>query len=183
MDSLLDTNYYVYYNKETGDILSVTNELHSVFTDKINISFKIYERLVTGKDKFSDYRIGTRLDETLDIIPIADDRYNVNSKLLSWITDKHCSDTDIIIEWHSHTNVWKVSLATNRTITVDSFIFFIVLNHDFDFLIRSFDISVPSLLKSPIYFPFETKFEEDFSKISIATKNNGYKVGLIKLYE
>lgn len=183
MDNSLDTNYYVYYNKETGDILSVTNELHSIYTDKINISFDAYERLVTGKDKFSDYRVGTRLDETIDIIPIADDRYNFNNKMLSWIVDIPNKDTDIVIEWHKHTNVWKFSLATSRTITVESFMFFVVLNHDFDFLIRCFDLSVLNLLKEPIYFPFETKFEEDITKINIATKNNGYSVGLITLYE
>lgn len=178
----IDTGYYVYYNKETGALLSATNEKHLVFTDKINVSLDVYERLVSGKDKFSDYRVGEKTSGVLSLIPIIEDQYNFKNKRLHWIKD--CPDgIDIKIEWHGHTKVWKFSLVSKKITYIDKIMIFVVLDDDLDFLVRSFKINVPSLLNSPLYIPFDNKFEEDISKISVTAASSTYTYGLITLNE
>ena len=188
MSNLLETKYYVYYDKETGTILSVTNEIHSFYQHNVEISFDSYERLVSGIDKFSDYRIGTKVDGAIGLVLLEEERYNFKNKLLTWIDSMPSRKTDFIVEWHRATQVWKFSLSEygkSRLITdVPQIVsFFVTLHSDFDFLVRSFDIKVPGLFVEPVYLPFENKFEDDITQLEIATKTGNFSYGLVILDE
>lgn len=188
MSSLLDAIYYVYYDKESGNILSVTNETHSFYQDFIEIPFDSYERLVSGIDKFSDYRVGAKLDGSMGLVLLEEDRYNFKNKLLTWIDSEPNSKTDFIIEWHYSTQVWKFSLSDYGKLRLikdapQVISFFVTLHSDFDFLVRTFEINVPELFIEDIYIPFKNKFENDITQLEIAIKTGNFSYGLAILNE
>ena len=56
-------NYYVYFDKKTGQILSVGNEPESRFEHAIRTSLEEVEGFLTNKLKFKDYLVGYKRDQ------------------------------------------------------------------------------------------------------------------------
>ncbi len=46
---------YVYYNKKTGEILSVTNRKDDAYENGIEVNFEDVEKFLTGEWHFSDF--------------------------------------------------------------------------------------------------------------------------------
>lgn len=179
-----ETKFYVYYDDETKEILSVSNEKNSVFTNFIEIPFERYEFLVSGAEKFSEYRIGTRLDNTLGLIPVTENKYAFKNEILSWITEPPTDSTELVLEWNKENKVWKFELSSRCLSTLSLYItnqqllFFIILESDFDFLIRTIQVDAYNLTLGPVYIPFNSKFEEDVGRISVSTKTVFKSYGL-----
>jgi hypothetical protein len=184
MNDILETNYFVYYDKKTNHILSVTNEIHAVFEDKITVSPETYERLVTGVDKFSDYRVGQTADGATELVSIIKEQYCFNYKLLTMIKDTPDINTNLVVEWHEKTKVWKFCLSKFPQGELPHMLMiFATLNNDYDFLIRKFEIDVDQLIKGPMYIPFDNKFELQIENVSIFTKTNALSYGLRVIHE
>lgn len=184
MSEHLATKFFVYYDKKTNHILSVTNELHAVFEDKIEVSAEVYERLVTGIDKFSDFRVSPSQEGVFELVSIIKDRYCFNYKLLTQIKNKPTSDSNIVVEWHKKTKVWKFSFSKLPLVEVPhKVIIFATLNNDYDFLVRTFEIDINELIGGEIYIPFDNKFENDISNLNIFTKTSILSYGLLIVNE
>jgi len=69
-------------------------------------------------------------------------------------------------------------------IATDKVKFFITLENDFDFLIRTIDINLTSLIADTVIVPFITMLELEIDKISISSKtvfdSYGLKIWKIK---
>lgn len=172
-------HFYVYY-LDDNSIVAVTNYKNTDYTNSIEVDFDQYERLVTGKDKFEDFHVGTVVDEagnaTLGIVShrlLLD--HSFKNRLLPWIDTE--SDThDISIVWDEGNQHWMFSASknlkeryTSNQLPVTEILFFVTLGNDPNFLIRTINIGLKDLITDPIFAKFNTTWESTIDSISITS--------------
>lgn len=169
------TGYYVYYDKKTGALLSVTNEESKEYEYGISVEFKEIEKLLTGEQKFNEFVVRDN-GNNLELVPVENQGYVFKNNLTEQIVESD-ADADLVVEWNKNLAQWNFSLSSNYkknyagNITATKAIFFVTLENDFDFLIRTIVIDINDLLSSEsIAVDFDSKFENDISKISISTR-------------
>jgi hypothetical protein len=167
--------YYVYYDKKTGGILSVSNEKSPNYEYGIELPFEDVEKLLSGEWKFSDYMVGHTKGK-YNIISSTAPAYAFKHNLFEWIVEQD-KETDCIVEWNSSRKSWIFSLSNsykkthNDVMTIPKLIFFVTMASDFDFLIRTISVDTQTLLASPNFeVPFESTIENRIDKISISSK-------------
>ena len=182
--------YYVYYDKKTGSILSATNEVSTRYDYGIEVLFEDIEKFISGEWKFQDYVIGYKNPDdksTLAILSRDYLGYTFKNSMVEWITEQS-KDTECVVEWDGPNSKWNFYLDNdfkkhyNNTILDTQLMFFVTLETDFDFLIRTIFVKIPLLLAEPILsVPFESTIESKIDKISISTKNvfKSYKLKVI----
>lgn len=175
----LKLTHYVYYDKKSGKILSVGNEENKQYEHGIQVEFKEIEGFLTGVWDFKDYLVGYKRDtegnSQLGIVPATDQGYAFKNTVFEWIseTDK---EVECLVTWHKPSSSWKFSI--NKSLTHDyesilapKLVFFITLEHDFDFLVRTIFIDLQDLISSEeLSIPFTTNVENKIDKISISSK-------------
>lgn len=177
---LLSPKYYVFYEKRSGKILSVGNEKDSRFEYGIEISFEEIENLLTGKWHFRDYLVGYKRDidgtSRLGIVPNSEQGYTFKNNIFEWISET-TKKTECLVTWNHPEKSWEFSLDDKakkhygETMLVPKLVFFVTLESDFDFLIRTIFIDSLDLISSEkISIPFESKIESKIDKISISSK-------------
>ena len=185
--------YYAYYDKISKVLLAITNEVHPEYTDFLEVDFDTYERLVSGKEKFSDYLLGHVKEEektVLKLMPKLEHAYHFKNTMLEIIVDDVTKNTDLIVEWNNVNKEWNFFLSqegksrlAQRT-TDSKILFFVILESDYNFLIRTIDINSNDLVtKYCVGIPFTTDIETQLDKISIATKLIFESYGLRKIDE
>lgn len=171
--------YYVYYDKKTGAILSATNEKSTVFEHGIEVEFSDIENLLNGSHNFKDYAVGhKRLADNatvMAIIPIGNDGYTFKNNVFEWISNN--PHAECIVEWNGPLKQWNISLsdAVKKTykdyILTSKLVFFVTLESDLDFLVRTIYVDLQDLLdQTVINIPFTTSLEHKIDKISISSK-------------
>lgn len=182
--------YYVYYDKKTGNILSVSNEKSSKYEYGIEVLFSDIEKLMSGEWKFQDYTVGYKNpDDKSTLCVLSRDHlgYTFKNNTVEWVTEQS-NDTDCIVEWNKLNKCWNFYLDNefkktyNNTILDTQLMFFVTLETDFDFLIRTIFVKISKLLlDNVVSIPFESNLESNINKISISTKNvfKSYKLKVI----
>lgn len=179
--NLLDIphTYYVYYNKKTGNILSVTNEISTKYDRGIEVPFSDVEKFITGEWKFYDYTVGYKNPDdksTLSVLSRDHLGYTFKNSMVEWITE-HSKYSECVVEWDNPNSSWNFYLDDafkkhyNNTILDTQLVFFVTLETDFDFLIRTIFVRIPKLLTDDkVSIPFESNIEKKITQISISTK-------------
>jgi hypothetical protein len=172
--------YYAYYDEKNGNILSVTNEKNAGHAAGIEISYDEFDKFVSGREKFSDFLIGhvrTPDNKTiLSIMPTSDQGYAFKNNIFEWITSPPLVSTELVVTWDANKRNWSFDISTeckDRLLTgvcPSKFIFFVMLSDDFDFLIRTIMIETSDLINGQVNVVFNSKFEDDITRISIASK-------------
>ena len=173
--------YYAYYEKSTGELISITNEKSVVHDHGIEITEGEYQKLLNGVELFSKYRVGyakTPEGKTaLALVPITDHGYSFRSNMFEWIVDPPTTDTELTVVWNKEETQWDFILSKecknkmSDALVPSKLLFFVMLGSDFDFLVRTIDIPTNDLITSDkISIPFNTHLETRIDKISIATK-------------
>lgn len=171
-------SYYVYYDNKTGQILSVTNEKSDKYEYGFSAQFEEVENFLTGKCKFIDYIVSyKRLSENateLGIMPKTSEEYSFRNNVFEWITQNN-KDSDLTVVWNGNSRAWRFLLKPGlidrcKNLLTPRLVFFVTLEDDFDFLIRSIYIDTEQLSDHEVVVPFSTDIENKFNKISISTK-------------
>jgi hypothetical protein len=172
--------FYIHYDKKTGEIVSASNEINTAYST-IETTHDVHERFLYGIEKFSDYQVGlikTSDNQTiLSLVQKVDQGYAFKNNMFEWIQDAPNKSTECTVTWDKINQQWTFSLSKKcqerikeSTIT-DSLLFFVMLENDFDFLIRTISFNIQDLLSiEEIKRPFESRLEQDITKISIASK-------------
>lgn len=173
-------SHYLYFDKRSGQILTVTNEPDPSYEHGLNLPYDEVEEFLSGKRKFKDYLVGYKKDSTgktqLSIVPASDQGYAFKNNVFEWI--KETSDNvECQVAWNGPRKRWEFKL--NRAvvgyydvIAAPKLVFFVTLEEDFDFLIRTIFINMQDLILNPegFYVPFENNLESKLNKISISSK-------------
>ena len=172
-------NYYVYFDKKTGQILSVGNEPETRFEHAIRTPLEHVEGFLTGRWKFKDYLIGYKRDQAgvsnLAIVPVTDQGYAFKNNVFEWITETN-DKVECLVTWNGPAKSWDFKIADNSkdyydVVVAPKLVFFVTLENDFDFLLRTIFINLADLITSDVIsFPFESNIEHKIDKISISSK-------------
>lgn len=180
MAKLLSPKYYVFYEKRSGKILSVGNEKDSRFEYGIEVPYDDIEHLLTGEWHFRDYLVGYKRDvdgnSRLSIVPNTEQGYIFKNNIFEWITETK-KKVECLVTWNGLNKCWEFSLdektrkAYSDTMLVPKLVFFVTLESDFDFLIRTIFIEALDLVSSEkVTIPFDSNIENKIDKISISSK-------------
>lgn len=181
--------YYLHYDQKTGKILSISNEKTEKDEHSLEVSFEEYADFIHEVKKAQDHIIGYAKDNEgknkLVAIPSADQHYGFRNNVFEWITEPPNKTTELIVTWNGSTNEWVFQLSdlAKKRVSkgmVTTTVFFVMLENDFDFLIRSMLIDVSDLIEnSQIHIPFISNIEHQIKKISISSKIYFQSYGLI----
>jgi len=170
--------FYAHYDKKTGEIFSIGNEINPVYPSRIEITQYEHDRFLYGHEKFSDYQIGyIRTADNTTILALAakaEHGYAFKNNVFEWISEPPTATTELIVSWSKQSWTFSISEACRErikeNITVETIPFFVMLANDFDFLIRTIFVNVQDLiLHDKIEKLFESRLEQDITKISIAS--------------
>jgi hypothetical protein len=181
---------FVYYNKKTGNIELITNERQGKKKNFIEIDPDLYSKLVSNEYNPLDYAAGYLRDPNGSVVLslVKKERkeiYVFRSTEFVSITNPPTKDTELIISWKKKS--WEFELSSsaksriNNSLDQSMLMFFVTLESDFDFLIRTIFIEPYELrTKKKIIIPFETEYEQNIDKISIASKLSLQSYGIQK---
>jgi hypothetical protein len=175
---LTDT-YYAYYDKNTKQLLSITNEKSNLYQDFLEVDYDTYSKLVSGKEKFSDYLLGhvvTDEKTVLKLMTTVEHSYNFKNVMLDIITENKIKNPELIVEWSASKKSWNFIITAESRARLSSkvdsskILFFIILESDYDFLVRTIDVDTMKLFSNlNVSIPFQTNLENKIDKISVAT--------------
>jgi hypothetical protein len=172
--------YYVYYNKKSGKILSIGNERDDSYEYGIEATWPEVEKLIDGSWSFNDYLVGYKRQpdgsSLLAVVPNTEHGYIFKNNIFEWITDNN-EKAECIVAWNGPSECWEFSLndsvkaVYSDSLLIPKLVFFVTLETDFDFLIRTIFVDSVDLISSKqISVPFTTKIEKRIDKISISSK-------------
>jgi hypothetical protein len=182
--------YYAYFNPETEKFHSSSNMLDLSLTHYAIIKVDEHIALCSGKIKLDDCMLDKQVDfdGTITyklITPQLQNEFNFQNTLLEWVLESPVKDTEFTIEWNKVDRQWVFYISdAGREILEgpmydSTLVFFVMLETDFDFLIRTFYIKLHTILKEgKLVYDFESKLEDDISKLSISTRRFFNSYGL-----
>lgn len=176
----LTPKYYVYYNKKSGKILSIGNEKDDTYEYGIESTWAEVEKLIDGSWSFNDYLVGYKRQadgtSVLAVVPNTEQGYIFKNNIFEWITDSNDA-AECIVTWNGPNQCWDFSLSESvrvvyaESLLVPKLVFFVTLETDFDFLVRTIFVETLDLISSEkISVPFTTNVEKKINKISISSK-------------
>jgi hypothetical protein len=183
-------SYYAYFNPETEKFHSSSNVLDLSLTHYAKITEDDHRDICLGKLKLVDCILDKQVDFDGSIIyklltPQLYNEFNFQNTLLEWVSDIPNSDTNFVIEWNKSDRQWMFYVTDEGRKILDggmydsTLVFFVMLETDFDFLIRTFYIKLHDILKlGRLGFDFESKMEDDIHKLSISTRRFFNSYGL-----
>lgn len=178
--------YYAYYDKATGRICSITNEKSVVYKHFIKIDIDEYTKFCNEEWLTEDYIVVA--GKTLAALD--GKSYDFKSSIFEWIIDPSTIDTDLSIVWNSPSQHWEFKLSKKsrndiaELSTAGKLIFFVTLEHDFDFLVRTIVININDLVQVDKFIvPFASNLEKNIEKISISSVRTFKTYGLDIVYE
>jgi hypothetical protein len=176
----LTPKYYAHYDRKTGVLLAVGNERDDRFEYGIETTFDEIEKIMDGTWFMKDFVVGNKRqsDGTLKlaIIPNTEQGYIFKNSLFEWITETD-DNAECQVIWNGKDKCWDFSLNQSvKVVYSDSLlapklVFFVTLETDFDFLVRTIFVETTDLMSSEkLSVPFTTNFEHHSDKISISSK-------------
>jgi hypothetical protein len=182
--SQLSSLYKVYFDKDNGNILSITNEENQNFLNSIEIEYELVKDFFTGKRSSSNYKV-VFIDQTTPTI-ISKNDADVNVISIEEIPKVCHWDSMFTVENYPLRNQWGFQLRPDqRTILKEhnlntAFEVFVVDKDNNNFLIRSLKIFLKDIIDSDrIYIPYESKKEENIENKIFVRKffsTAGYQV-------
>ncbi len=173
-------SHYVYFDKKSGQILAVTNEEDPSYENVLNLPFDEVEDFLSGKLKFKDYLVGYKKNNQgatqLAIVPASDQGFAFKNNVFEWIKETN-EQVECLVTWNKSSTRWEFKLSQNilnyyDVVAAPKLVFFVTLEEDFDFLVRTIFINMQDLILNPngFYVPFKNKIEHRLDKISISSK-------------
>lgn len=180
--------YYAYFDPETDKVFLVTNVLHPKHSHYAKITKDQHRELCDGKVKFEEciidrqFNIAGEIEHKLITRQMMDE-FNFKNKSLMWVSDTPTDSTEFIVGYSS--NQWEFCVTdAGRNILEgamydSTLVFFVTLETDFDFLVRTFYIRLHDVLKAgKIVYDFESNFEKNIKHLSITTRKFFNSYGL-----
>jgi len=174
--------YYAYFNPETEKFFSSSNVLDSTIIHYAIIKEDEHRDICAGNLKLTDCILDKHIDFDGSILyklltPQMYNEFNFQNSLLEWINNAPVKYTEFIIEWDLPNRQWIFYVTDEGRKILDggmydsTLVFFIMLETDFDFLVRTFYIKLHEILKAgKLVYNFESKIEDNISNLSISTR-------------
>lgn len=187
--------YRIYFNLETGELLAASNEVRSEYDYSLTVQYDQYESFVSGNEEFKNWSaVKTKTFDNeygVELVRKEFQGHTFRNNMFEWIVDPPTKTTELIVHWDELNNQWIFMISNgarqryyDKQIATKIIKFFITLENDFDFLIKTIDIELHDLLSDKVIVPFTTTLESQIDKISISSKtvfdSYGLKVWKVK---
>ena len=187
--------YYAYYNT-TGEITAVSNSLLNNDDSFLQISYEMFEQFVMGKEQFKDWVVNRTRNSSnefgVEIVNKINQSRTFKNNMFEQIKSEPTDDTEITVHWDQYNKKWIFIMSDNaRQRVYDNEIgtkhlsFFVTYSSSFNFLIRTIDIPVASLIFDKVEIPFQSDRELKNKNINLSTKHvfDNYALVIWKEYE
>lgn len=175
------TTYYAYYDK-VGNITAVSNQLLEEHDTFIQITYEIFENFVTCREIFSNWVVNKTKNSSNDfgveLVLRSQQSATFKNNMFEIIQEIPDEDPEVTVHWDGYYKRWIFVLSDKaRQRIYDNEIgskvvtFYIAYEHSFDFLIRTIEIQIESLIADKVIIPFAHKIEEEYSKINVSTRS------------
>lgn len=185
-------NYYIYYDPKTGEIQSISNEIDKNYKAGIQVDFDEISGFLDGKMRMFDYKIGYKKlpnkDVVLGIVHKDSNGYSFKNNVFEWIKENN-NEADCLVTWDGKKKTWTFQLNDHvkkfiNIVLQERAVFFVILEEDFDFLVRTISVRLGELLENDtVEVPFSSELEHDFDKIAIASRMMFKSYGLRIIHE
>jgi hypothetical protein len=187
--------YRIYFNLETGELLAASNEVRPEYDYSLTVQYEQYEAFVSGREEFKNWSaVKTKTFDNeygVELVQKEFQGHTFRNNMFEWIIDPPTTSTELIVHWDEFNNQWIFMMSNgarqkvyDKKIITKIIKFFITLENDFDFLIKTIDIELHNLLSDKVVVPFTTTLETQIDKISISSKtvfdSYGLKVWKVK---
>jgi len=173
--------YYLYYDLESGNLLAFTNERQTKYDHELVVNYETYDKFVSGRELFKDWIvIRTKNPDNasgVDLVHRIEQEIYFKNNMFEWIKHEPTADTEFTIHWAEGEKQWIFLLSDSarqriydKEIKNYELTFFVTLETDFDFLIRTIKFKTSGLLGDKVCIPFEHDLEMQIDKISISTR-------------
>jgi hypothetical protein len=156
--------YKVYFSKDTGDILSITNEENLEFTNSIDVDYATVRPFLIGKRQLSNYKI-IFADQTTPTI-VSKSEGDVKSAAIEQVPLVDNWDSMFTIENYPLLEQWGFQLRPDQRDTLQShnlnttFEVYVVDKNNSNMLIRSIKMSLHDLINTDrLYIPHTSSRE------------------------
>lgn len=177
---MAELTHYIHYDRKTGQIIGVSNFDDKSFEYSLNVTFEEARDFVNGTLKFKDFLVGYKKDSNgktyLGLVAAADHGYSFKNNTFEWIKETS-EDVECLVTWNGPGKRWEFQLDQSskdyyNVAAAPKLVFFVTLEEDFDFLIRTIFINIQDLILSDlkVVVPFESNIESRIDKISISSK-------------
>jgi hypothetical protein len=166
--------YRIYYDKDNGDIISITNEMSDIPYETVEVEFALVERFLTGKDNFIFFRVEFDEEDAVKFVNKKESPVVFKSNIVEYIRAVKHNDAILQVIWSSKNWAFKIDkefLKNPRSKSLNSKInFFVTKENNINFLIRSMEIKIKDLVDNEyVYIEFTTKEEENIKDIAMFT--------------
>lgn len=152
------SKYYLHYNSETGEIISVSNE-KAINMLSIEIDVDTASAFMSGAKKFLYHTVDIN-DKTLKSTVNLE---TTSSSGLILINNLSTGNEHLNVQWTNKIG-WNFNLFYG---TPADLVFYITLKHDLNYLIRTININQKQMSET---IPFEFEIEKDINNIAVLTK-------------
>lgn len=186
----VELQYFAYYDPDTEQILAVTNEPVSNYTHWAVITSSQHRDIMKGTVNLRDCLIDRyiKADGNIEAKLITKQLYEeftFKNKSFTWINDAPADSTEFVVEYNKQDRQWTFAITqAGRDNLADksmnnTLVFFVMLETDFDFLIRTVYLQIYDLLRTDkIRIDFESEIENRIELLSIASKTFFNSYGL-----
>lgn len=164
--SQVSSLYKIYFDKDNGNILSITNEENQNFLNSIEIEYDLVKDFFTGKKISSNYKV-VFIDQTTPTIVSKNDT-DVNIVNIEEMPRVEHWDSMLTVENYPLQNQWGFQLRPDQRIILKehnlntAFEVFVVDKDNNSFLIRSLKIFLKDIIDSDrIYIEYESEKEKN----------------------
>jgi len=179
--------YKVYFDKETGGILSITNEENIEFTNSIDVDYESVKSFLIGKKQLSNYKIIFADQTTPTIVSKTEGDVKIASVKQVPLVDNW--DSMFTIENYPLLKQWGFQLRPDQRDTLQShnlnttFEIFVVDKNNNNMLIRGIKISLRDLINTDRLYVAHTSFRETSIENRIFVRNFFSTIGYQILYD
>jgi hypothetical protein len=164
--------YFVYFDKDTGNILALANEPLN-YENFIQVDFEEIEQFFNNKENFINYKIAFDQDGSVKFVNKNQGDLIFKSNIVETI---RLSDADDIltVEWSKDGWTFIMNekfLQHPRAKSLNSKLYFYVTTeNNINFLIQQIEIQLRNLIgNGQLTIPFKTEKEKDIENISMFT--------------
>lgn len=186
---MTQNKYKVYFDPETRNILSITNETHKTFTNYFEIDFSKVEKFLTGEQLYSKYKVILDKENNFEIVPII---INSNDFKFSEIVGIPITEADkfLTVKNYIADKKWIIEIDEDeRNRLMGRLVnfrmpIFITSSKDRNFLYRVVVFDLTELVaKGQLTVDHISEIESVPSKISLSTIRFFESYGLRNFYE
>jgi len=170
-------DYFVYFDKTTGAIICMTNELRSDLETFIKMPYHEVRPFLEGTQNFNHFKIILEKNDLIMINVNEELRTDINFNALA-IVPPATADFSLIIENHLDTKHWGFVLRPDVVrklskqdldVTLD---FYLYVEKNKNFHVRTISFKLDELIKNTKHFiPHEHDIEGKSGAITILTKH------------